>query len=203
MKKLLCMAIILSGITTSQIADAAARQFTVSASVPVATDATITATRVLVAGNVFQDPVNSLSFGTLSFNTQNGIWIPQHYFAIDVGVIGGTGTPNVTFNYGSQTNPPGQTNGLSVKSTATFVKVTGAIGNQTETPLPAHPKQLLRDIAGEQVIGSEFSGGFLRTYVGIYTGGDSGIDAAGGSPFTNADLPGDYQGTLTVTALIP
>lgn len=203
MKKLACFIAVFAALSLNPIADAAVRTFPVSATVPTATDATITATRVLVAGNVFQDPVNSLNFGTLTFNTTNGIWVPAVYFAIDVGVTGGTGTPRVTFNYGGQVNPPGQTTGLNVKATATFVRVTGATGSQTETPLAAHPRQLLRDIVGEEVTPAEIAGGFLRTYVGIYTGGNAAIDAAGGVPFINTDQPGTYQGTLTITAVIP
>jgi hypothetical protein len=66
------------------------------------------------------------------------------------------------------------------------------------------PTKLLNQIigGGEAIASTELNGGFFRVYVGIYPGGISAIDTAGGAPFTNADLPGDYDGTLTITATV-
>lgn len=181
-----------------------ADQFIVTATLPQATGVTITATQVRVSDNAFQNQVTDLNFDPLTFDSVNGIWVPDHYFAIDVGGTGGAGNPNVTVSYGNETSPPGQIKGLGFKSVATFVKITGATGSQTETPLAGHgPIQLLKDLTdGEIINGTELNGGFLRVYVGIYPGGNATIDAAGGEPFTNADQPGTYQGTLTITAVV-
>jgi hypothetical protein len=181
-----------------------AEQFIVTATLPAATGVTITATRVRTSDNVFQNTVTELNFDPLRFDPTNGIWVPDHYFAIDVGGTGGAGSPNVTVSYGNETSPAGQVKGLGFKSSATFVKITGPSNSQTQTPLAAHgPIKLLKDLRGGEVVnGSELVGGFLRLYVGIYTGGNSTLDAAGGEPFTNADRPGTYQGTLTVTAVV-
>jgi hypothetical protein len=72
----------------------------------------------------------------------------------------------------------------------------------SEVPLTAHgPKKLLKDLASEHITPAEVTGGFLRVYAGILTG--DATTPAGGTPFTNADAPGSYNGTLVVTATVP
>jgi hypothetical protein len=178
--------------------------FIVSASIPDASGVSIVATEVDSQSDVFGNTTDALDFDPMNYDSQNGIWLPDHYFAIDVGVTGGAGSTDVTVTYTEGSKPIGQTNGLGFKSTATFVKITGPENNQLETELAAHgPKQLLKDLAGgEQLTGAELSGGFLRVYVGIFPGDDQDILNAGGEPFTNADVPGDYDGTLTITATV-
>ena len=63
------------------------------------------------------------------------------------------------------------------------------------------PKKLLKDLASEHITVAETTGGFLRVYTGVVTGDAS--TPAGGVPFTNADKPGAYNGTLVVTATVP
>lgn len=178
--------------------------FLVSASIPSASGVSIVATEVDAASNVFGATVSELNFDPMTFNSELGIWLPDHYFAVDVGATGGAGSVNVTITYTEGAMPSGQTDGLGQKSTATFVKVTGQEGSQVETELASHgPKQLLIDLTGgEQFTGTELLGGFLRAYVGIFPGDDQDILNAGGAPFSNADVPGDYDGTLTVTATV-
>jgi len=134
----------------------------------------------------------------LTFDALNGTYLPNHFFAIDVGVIGGAGTPDVTVTYTEGLNPNGAGNGLGWHSAATFVRVETA----SEVPLTAHgPKKLLKDLASEHITPAEVAGGFLRVYAGILTG--DATTPAGGLPFTNADAPGAYNGTLVVTATVP
>lgn len=179
-------------------------EFVVSATVPSATGISITATQVDSATDTFGAQVNELNFDPMTFNALNSIWLPDHYFAVDVGSTGGAGSPDVVVTYGNEASPAGQIKGLGFKSTATFVKITGPEGSQTETPLVTHgPKKLLASLAGENITSAELATGFLRTYVGIFPGDDAAILADGGEPFTNADMPGLYQGTLTFTATIP
>ena len=51
---------------------------------------------------------------------------------------------------------------------------------------------------------ADISGGFLRVYVGLATGeAVNGVPVVPGTvPFTNADKPGTYTGTLTITATL-
>lgn len=205
MRKLLVLSVLLLGFAGSAIALVEeSEEFVVSATVPSASGINIVATHVRLSDNEFLNPVTALNFNPLTFNSGLGIWTPDHYFAIDIGASGGAGNPGVVVEYGSETSPTGQIKGLGFKSTATFVKITGAIGSQVETPLVAHgPKKLLNSlIAGENITAAEITGAFLRVYVGLYPGDDDDLNALGGEPFTNADKPGTYQGTLTVTATI-
>lgn len=180
------------------VAGAVTTSFLVSATVPAATGASISAARVNAATNAFT-PVSgtNLSFDPLTFDATNGIYLPDHFFAIDVGSTGGAGVPDVTVSYTEGTNPNGTGLGLGWHAAATFVRVSAT----TETPLTAHgPKKLLKDLASEHITPAEITGGFLRIYTGIVTGDAS--TPAGGVPFTNADAPGTYNGTLVVTATV-
>ena len=206
MKKIVLSVTVLLGLalifTPANRADEV--DFLVSATVPAASGISIVATKVDSASNVFGATVSALNFDPLTFNSNLGIWLPDHYFAVDVGVTGGAGSVNVTVTYTEGSKPTGQTKGLGFKSTATFVKITGPENNQVETDLISHgPKKLLKDLAGgEQFTGAELFGGFLRAYVGIFPGDDQVILDQGGEPFTNADVPGNYDGTLTITATL-
>src|SRR3569623_926644 len=75
------------------------KTFTVSATVPAASGVNIIASSVNSTTNAFTT-VNgtSLSFDPLTFDTTNSIFVPNHYFAIDVGPAGGGGSTDVTIN---------------------------------------------------------------------------------------------------------
>ena len=179
----------------------ASKSFTLSASIQAATGISINASKVDTASNQFS-PVTglALSFNPMVPDLVNGTFVPDHYFAIDVGTTGGAGVPTVTVKYtegANPNNPGGPSHGLGTKSTATFVKISGT----TETQLTNHgPKKLLIN-TDETIAPSEIVGAYLRVYVGIVTGG-TGVPA-GGEPFTNADVPGTYDGTLVVSATTP
>jgi len=206
MKKVALSITVLLGLTLifTPVNRADVVDFLVSATIPTASGVSIVATQVDSASNVFGVTVTALNFDPMVFNSNLGIWLPNHYFAIDVGVTSGVGSTAVTVKYTEGAKPTGQVNGLGWKSTATFVKITGPDDDQTETDLISHgPKQLLRDLAGgEQFTGAELSGGFLRVYVGIFPGDDQTILDQLGEPFTNADVPGNYNGVLTITATV-
>ena len=206
MKKIILSIAILLGLTLifTPVNKADEVNFLVSATIPSANGISIVATKVDLASNVFGPTVTALNFDPMIFNSELGIWLPDHYFAIDVGVTGGAGSANVTVTYTEGAKPNGQTNGLGFKSTATFVKITGPEDDQLETDLVSHgPKKLLKDLTGgEQFTGAELLGGFLRAYVGVFPGDDQTILNQGGEPFTNADIPGDYNGVLTITATV-
>jgi len=177
--------------------------FIATVTVPAATGVSIVATEVDSVSNVFGQQVSALNFDPMTFDSTNGIYLPDHYFVIDVGAVGGAGSPNVTVTYVEGAKPAGQTNGLGWKSIATFVKITGSPGNEVQTDLTAHgPKKLLKDLSGESILESEISGGFLRLFVGVFPGDDQDIITAGGEVFSNADKAGTYNGTLSVTATV-
>ena len=194
--------LLMSGWTGVAAADTTT--YTVSASVPQATSVNMGATRVNSADNS-RSAVSgtALSFDPMTFNSANQIWLPDHYFAVDVTPGTGAGSTDVTLSYTEGANPNSGTSGhgLGWKSTATFMKVVGS----TETGLSGHgPKKMLKDLSGEHIVPSEVSGGFLRVYLGIVTKDSSQPipDPAASEVFTNADHAGAYDGSLVITATV-
>lgn len=197
-KKVVMAAAVITAVGVG-VAQAATTNFLVSASVPAATGVSISASEVDSATNAFT-PVagTNLSFDPLTFEAVNQIYLPDHFFAIDVGVTGGAGNPTVTVAYTEGLNPNAPGKGLGWHASATFVRIEGV----TEVPLATHgPKKLLKDLTSENITPAELTGGFLRVYTGIVTG--DATTPTGGVPFTNGDNPGAYNGTLVVTATVP
>jgi hypothetical protein len=185
------------------------KDFVLSATVPAASGITISASSIDAATGKIWTPVTglALSFGTLTYNAANGIFLPANYFAIDVGTSGGSGTPSVVFTYTEGTNPNSGTTlkSLGWKTTSTFFKVTGTGASQVETALTAHgPKKMLKDLASETITSAEISGGYLRAYIGIVTKDSTAPypDPVASELFTNADKPGTFGGTLRVSATV-
>lgn len=189
---------VLSFAATSQ-ALTDSETFTVSASIPSANSISFSAYKVNPATNAFTaEPGLSLSFNPLGFDPVNKIYTAPYIFAIDITASGGAGTPSTTFTYTEGANPNGTGHGLGWKSEAAFVKVTG----NTEANMGSHPKALLKDLSGDTVLAAQVAGGFLRVYLGLVSGNPASTPT-GGEPFTNADQPGTYDGTLLVSATIP
>jgi len=186
---------------------AAPTTFTVSATVPSATGIGVAVSNVNSTSNAFTTEATgttALSFDPMTFNTTNNIYLPNHYFALDFSVSGGSGSPDVTVSYNEGSNPNGTTNGLGYKSTATFAKEVSNGTTTAETFLTAHgPKKRLIDLSGEHVAYTEVAGGFLRIYLGVWTGTTTApADPTNGQPFTAADGAGVYTGSLVVTAVV-
>jgi len=184
--------------------------FTVSAAVPLSTSVGITVNSVNSSGSPVFTPVSgtALSFGTLTFTTTNNIniYLPNHYFTLDIAATNGAGAPDTSVTYTEGLNPNGATNGLGFKSVATFAKevFTSSSTPPTESFLTVHgPKKRLIDLSGEHVAFTEVAGGWLRIYVGIWTGSTAApADPSNGQPFSNSDAPGTYTGALLVTATV-
>lgn len=184
----------------------AATTFTVRAVVPTATSVNITASTVPAAGGTFT-PVSgtTLAFGTMYFDNvipsgetvAPNIWRAPNYFAIDV-ANAGAGSPNVTLVYAEGSKPATQVHGLGWKTIADFKKVTGAGTKTTDATIAGHSAKALKDVTSEHILPTDLIGGWLRVYVGIA----DGATGAPGEPFTNADQPGTYTGTLTVSATV-
>ncbi len=207
MKKFILGAMIglsLSLLDFSSAFAADTKTFTLSASIPAATTVGINAFSVNASTNVFTAVTGtSLSFNPMTLDSINKIYLPDHYFAIDVAPSNGAGQANVTFTYTEGANPNSTIgrHGLGWKSTATFIKVVGT----TETGITTHgPKKMLKDLSGENILSSEVSGGFLRVYVGIVAKDPTAVfpDPATSEVFSNADKAGSYDGTLLISATL-
>lgn len=184
--------------------------FSVTASVPMATGVSITAVKVNALSNVWGSEVTDLDFNTsgkLDYDSTNGIWTSKQYFAINVGMIGGAASISTKVQYIEGTKPATQVKGMGYKATAKFVKIikvfSGTTSSETETTLTPGTKLLNSLIGtGTTISQADIAGGYLRIYVGLFDGKDTTISGLGGEPFTSSDKPGIYNGTLRVTATI-
>jgi len=184
----------------------AATAFTVSATVPTANSISILVDQVNATGTPVFTPVSgtALSFdagGGMTFNATNNIYLPSVYYALNIATAGGGGLPDTTLTYTEGVNPNGATNGLGYKATVTFAQELGSV--ETITALG---KKRLIDLTG--TVGHEpytalASGSYLRVYLGVWTGSTTApADPSNGQPFSNADAPGLYSGSLLVTAVV-
>lgn len=190
----------------ASLAAATQFNFTVSATVPAATGVSVTVSSVNSSTNAFTtlpSGTTALSFDPMTFNTTNGIYLPNHYYALDFGATGGAGTPSLSLTYTEGTNPNGTSDGLGTKTTATFAKeVVGTGGSTTETILPEGKMRLI-DLQGTTVPASQVAGGFARVYLGVWTGSTTApADPSNGKPFSNADAAGTYTGSLVITGTV-
>ena len=181
--------------------------FEITVNVPTATGVSISAAKVV--GTTYT-PVDAFDFGFVSsdFKPALGIWLPNFYFVIDIGVTDGAGSTDITLTYEEGDAPSGQPDDktLGYKTTAEFFSITGgpAPEDQTTTPIDTAvgSKALLFDlIGGVNITPTMLDGGFSRTSIGIYAGDDAAT-LPDGSPFTNSDRPGGYAGTLLVSATL-
>lgn len=189
----------------AQAIPAGAAVFTVRAEVPVASSVNMSVASVNAATGVFS-PVTgtTLQFGTMTFDNvvpagstvAPNIWRAPNYFAIDI-ANNGAGSPRVTLNYTEGAKPSGQVHGLGWKGTADFKKTTGSGASTTDNVITGHPKKALKDVVNEQILPTDLTGGWLRVYLGISDGATGSV----GEAFVASDLPGTYDGTLTITAL--
>jgi len=207
---ILAIFILSSLFLLSQILDvwAAPTTYILSATVPASTGISITVSSINSTTNLFTvlpAGTTALSFDPMTFNSTSSVYLPNHYYALDFGVSGGAGTADVTVSYNEGANPNGTSNGLGYKTTATFAKeVPGTGGTTTESLLAAHGKKRLIDLNAEHVAYTEVTPGFLRIYLGVWTGSLTGLapDPSTGQPFSNGDFPGQYTGSLVVTAVV-
>lgn len=209
MKKLFLILAMVAGaaLLFAPMSAAVVVDFPITVTVPKATGVNIVAVKVLSAGNVFsKTPVDSFDFNPL-YPTTAGVWLPDHYYAVDVGVTLGAGSTNITIQYIEGNPPLGQpsNNTLGYKTTASFFSITGgpAPADQVSTPIAtsAGSKALLISlVGGVNITPTMLDGGFFRAYVGVYPGDDATLTL--GKPFVGSDVPGPYTGTFRVTATV-
>lgn len=175
--------------------DANTEIFTVSASVPGATGGSFSVSKV--TGGVFAPQAsNDLAFGTLTFDATNNIFVGAYYFAIDIGGTGGSGFPSISVAYADTGSPAGAIAGLGDRGTFSYSKMTQVGGVDVETAIAG---MSLGESNLLTISPSAVTGGWLRINVGMATG-DPTLSEGAAVPFTAADAPGAYTGTVTITA---
>lgn len=176
---------------------------TVSASIPTPTSLQLTVTPINATTGVPGTPsttATTIPFGTLTYSTSLGIYLPTNYYSVALGT-NGAGVPIVAVTYTEGSNPNNNAaNGLGTKSTATFVTANSSTGVETVSSLGKKRLIDLTGTAGE--LSTIPSGSYEKVYVGIWTGSTTApADPSNGKPFTTTDTGGTYTGTLTFTAV--
>jgi hypothetical protein len=142
-----------------------------------------------ITGTVWT-PATSISFGTLVWNALNKIFLPDCYYAVDVGVLDNTGTAwTLTHTRASLAN--GSSN-INDKVNVSFNKQT------SDTASTELRKVSFANSNGIAFTKAQLSGGWLRIYYGVGTG-EAGKDAAGVTPIGIDTLAGTYTGSVTIT----
>ena len=134
---------------------------------------------------------SAISFGTLIWNTTNHIFLPDNYYAVDIGVT--DNSPTLWTVTHTRTSLAGQGTNLNDKVNVSFNK-------QTDS---THATELQKvSFGNSQSIAytkTQLSGGWLRIYYGVGTGNPAKPDAAGVTPIGLDTPAGTYNGTVTIT----
>jgi len=142
-----------------------------------------------VTGTVWT-PATAISFGTLVWDSVNKIFLPNCYYAVDIGVTDNSGTAwTLTHTRASVANG---SNNINNKINVSFNKQTSST---TATELQKVSYANSNNIAYTK---AQLSGGWLRIYYGVGTG-EAGKDAPGVTPIGLDTLAGTYTGSVTIT----
>jgi hypothetical protein len=133
-----------------------------------------------------------VDFGTLTYNTTYGIFLPTYYYAVDVGVIDNSGTA-WTLTHTRASVKKDSTNNLDSSINVTFVK---QVGTGTPTELK---KVTFANSNNTAYTKANLTGGWLRIYYGIAAGDPKKPDASGAELITMDKPYGTYAGTVTIT----
>ena len=181
--------------------------YQMSATVPVASAVSIQAFSINGTGApVFTSMGSntSLNYDPMTFNTTSLIYVPNNYYAINVGPgVGGSGATSATVTYTEGANPNnvsgGSTHGLGYKAVATFVKEVGS----TESAMAAHAKTKLIDMTGGIAISTaDTAGGTFRLYLGVETNPTAAGEPTAVEVFSGADRAGSYTGSVLISATV-
>ncbi len=173
------------------LADTYSRSVIIKAIVPSMQGLDIAVSRVHMEGNDEKwEPASEICFDDLAYNTEYHIFLPQHWYVVDVAV--NSNSSNWTISY-SATNIIGP-NGYNLNNHINVVVL-----KQTEK----NGYTLLRKCTYGEMLNTSFDrsqilGGWLRIYYGIATGDDT-IDPPNAKPITTDVPSGTYTGTITIT----
>ncbi len=145
-------------------------------------------------------PVDNIDFGTLTYDSVNGIFLPDHYCVMDVGVLSNAANWTVTHTVNSSfTN--GSDN-LDHNVVVTFVKTEQVDTNGDgipDTTSDTKISKLSYANSTQSFTKTQLSGGWLRVYYGIATGDPDADEPSDVSPITIDKSSGNYTGSVTIT----
>jgi len=130
-----------------------------------------------------------IDFGTLNFDSVNGIFLPTVYYSVDIGVVNNTGSV-WTLTHTANSIKKDATNNLDSNVNVTFVK---QADKDTGGTLRKVSYANSNSVA---TTSTELGTGWLRIYYGIGSG--SG-DATGVTPIGINKPAGIYSGSVVIT----
>lgn len=185
---LAALALVVTSVVNAEV-------YTIGANVPSSTGASFTVSKV-TDGVFTPHASNNLSFGELSLDSDNGIFLAPYYFNIDVGGVGGSGIPSIDIQYSDTGSPTGATTDLGDHGTFSYFSITEVEGSEVQTDLDFLS---LHEADGLTITSTDLGSGFLRIALGVSTGNPPVEGDA--VPFNLGSAPGTYTGTLTLTAV--
>lgn len=192
MKKILiCMlAVVAFAFSAAGVYASTSQTVNVNATIPTMTGG-LTVTVSKVVGTTWT-PATSISFGTLAWDPTNHIFLPNCYYAADIGVVDNSGTVWTVTH--TRTSLAGSAGGnLDNKVNVSFNKQTDDT-HGTELQKVSYGNS--QSIAYTK---TQLSGGWLRIYYGVGTGDPAHPDAPGVTPIGLDTPAGTYNGTVTIT----
>ena len=191
--KILGVAIILAGFAMSAFSESTISKY-ITATVPAESGFGVTITQVpadddwdnasLVTGN-------TMSFGTLTHNTEHNIFTASHYFAIDVTAYNTGGNFSIAHSTSTITNTTtNDGSNLDNNVNVTFVQ-------QLDSLTEGWKNKYSFANSGRTYTKTEnLPEGWLRIYYGIATESDSIL---GTDPIGTDKAAGDYRGSIILT----
>ncbi len=188
-----CMVFVVVAFCATSAWAAASQTVTVNATIPTLTGG-LTVGISRVTGTVWTPNQTAISFGTLTWNTANSIFLASSYFAVDIGVTDNSGTVWTLTH--TRTNLASGVNNLNNKVNVSFVKETDPTGVVKGTLLQKVSYGNSNSIAYNK---TQLAGGWLRIYYGVGTGDPADPDATGVTPIGLDTPAGTYTGSVTIT----
>jgi hypothetical protein len=146
-----------------------------------------------VTGTTWAKDQTAINFGNLILDPVNHIFLPDSYFAVDIGVTDNSATVWTLTH--TRSSLAGTSGNLDSKVNVTFVKQT------TGTTNPELRKVSYANSNSVSHTKTQLAGGWLRIYYGIGTGDTTPgkEDATGVTPIGLDTPAGTYSGTVTIT----
>lgn len=189
---IICMVFVVVAFCATNAWAIKTQTITVNATVPTMTGGlSVGVSKVDSATGLVWTPATSISFGTLVWDTVNSIFLPDSYYAVDIGVLDNTGTAwTVTHTRASLANG---VNNLNDKVNVSFNKQTDKT-HGTELQYVS-----FNNSQSKAFTKATLAGGWLRIYYGIGTGNPAKPDATGVTPIGLDTPAGTYTGSVTIT----
>jgi len=171
---------------------ASSQSINVNASIPTMTGGlSVTVSRVNGLGSAIFTPASSIDFGSLTWDTVNHIFLPENYYAVDIGVTDNSGTAWTITH--TRTSLAGNGNNLDNKVNVSFNKQTSATVSSELQKVSYGNSQSI------SYTKAQLAGGWLRIYYGVGTGDPTKPDATGVTPIGLDTPAGTYNGAVTIT----